>query len=233
MEIPMSCMDETLPVLSDTVTPPIVRGTADLTSFAYEGNDYDDLIERIGQSGGDPRAQCYDTSIAAQLAFRRSQGLNLQDEALETSQLYRVGSASDRALRLLALVGPGDLMTNTPLDFLTNYLDVRLDLLYILPDRPLPAVIPDHDIAFFALGEADPATLARLRSLFAAWPRPALNDPQFLPVLDRDILSRSLAGVPGICSPTAVAVTRAELDIHLSPATQSRVLPSRAACIPV
>jgi Large polyvalent protein-associated domain 3 len=118
-------------------------------------------------------------------------------------------------LRLLALAGPGDLMTNTPLDFLTNYLNVRLDLLYVLPDRPLPPVIPDHDIAFFALGEADPPTLARLCRLHAAWPRPAMNNPRFLPALERETLSRSLAGVPGVCSPAAVAVTRAALDEHL------------------
>ena len=211
----MSRVDETLPVLSDTFMPPIVRGVADLTTFAYQGNDYDSLIERIGGSDGDHRANGFDTAIAAQLAFRRSQGLNLQDEVLETCQVFRVGHASDNALRLLALMGPGDLMTNTPLDFLTNDLDVRLDLLYLLPDRPLPSVIPDHDIAFFALSEADPPTLARLCALFAAWPRPALNNPGFLPALERDALSRSLAGVPGICSPTAIAVSRAALEGYL------------------
>jgi hypothetical protein len=115
----------------------------------------------------------------------------------------------------MALVGPGDLMTNTPLDFLTNYLNVRLDLLYVLPDRPLPSVIPDHDVAFFALGELDAATLVRLCRLYAMWPRPALNNPRFLPVLRRDALSRSLRGVPGLCSPTAVAVSRVALDNHL------------------
>jgi hypothetical protein len=116
----------------------------------------------------------------------------------------------------LALVGPGDLMTNTPLDFLTNHLNVRLDLLYVLPERGLPPVIPDHEVAFFAIGEADPSTLVRLRQLYAAWPRPALNDPHFLPVLERDALSRCLAGVPGLCSPAAVAVSRAALDDHLA-----------------
>ena len=106
-------------------------------------------------------------------------------------------------------------MTNAPLDFLTNDLDVRLDLLYVLPGRPLPTVIPDHDVAFFAQGEADPVTLARLSALFAAWPRPALNNPGYLPAMERDTLSRSLANHPGICSPTAVAVNRPALEIHL------------------
>jgi hypothetical protein len=218
MEAAMSRMDETLPVLSDAIMPPVVRGTADLTTFAYQGHDYDGLIERIGQSSDDPLAQRYDAAIAAQLAFRRSQGLNLQDEVLAEAQLFRVGHASDHALRLLAIVGPGDLMTNTPLDFLTNYLDVRLDLLYLLPGRPLPDMIPDHDVAFFAQSEADCATLSRLCALHAAWPRPTLNHPKYLPAMERDTLSRSLAGVPGICSPTAVAVTRAALEASLQTA---------------
>lgn len=181
----MSFMDQAIPVLSDTLVPPIVCGTADLTGFAYRGNGYEALMARIDRSSGcnppevEEAAQTYDAAIAAQLAFRRSEGLNLLDAALVASQLYRIGGAPAGALRLLALAGPGDLMTNTPLDFLTNYLNVRLDLLYVLPDRPLPPVIPDHDVAFFAFGEADPAALARHRRLYAMWPRPALNDPGF------------------------------------------------------
>jgi hypothetical protein len=215
----MSFMDQTVPTLSDKLQPPCVLGTADLTSFAYQGAGYEALMERIHRHGGenaDEAARAYDAAIAAQLAFRRAEGLNLQDAALAASHLYRIaGSDGSSPLRLLALVGPGDLMTNTPLDFLTNSLNVRLDLLYLLPDCPLPAVIPDHDVAFFALGETDQSTLARMRRLYAAWPRPTLNDPRFLPAMERDTLSRSLAGVSGVCSPTAAAVTRLDLERHL------------------
>jgi hypothetical protein len=248
----MSFLDQAIPVLSDAIVPPVVRGTGDLTDFAYQGNDYDALMQRVDSAAANnpaaaEAAQIYDAAIAAQLAFRRADGLSLQDAALEQSQIYRIGDPSGGALRppahgvlrppahgvsrppahgvlrppahgvlrLLALAGPGDLMTNTPLDFLTNHLNVRLDVLYMLPDRPLPPVIPDHDLAFFSLSEADPATLSRLRRLYAIWPRPALNDPRFLPAMERDNLSRSLAGVPGLCSPTAVATTRTALDQHL------------------
>ena len=213
----MLLVDEALPTLDDAMTPPLVHGIADLTTFAYHGNDHDSVIERIGDPG-DETARLYDTAIAYQLDFRRAEGLNLQDEVLDRAQVFRVQgrAASPSALRLLALVGPGELMVNTPLDFLTNDLDVRLDLLYVLPGRPLPPVIPDHDIAFFALGEIDAAMRRRLQALFDNWPRPALNNPRFLPALERDALSRSLAGVASIRSPVAVAVTRPMLDKHLS-----------------
>jgi hypothetical protein len=221
----MSFVDQAIPVLSDTFQPPAVRGTADLTNFAYQGNGYDALMERIERSlvcnstAADEMARTYDAAIVAQLSFRRSEGLDLQDAALLASQVYRIGGAPEGALRLLALVGPGDLMTNTPLDFITNHLNVRLDLLYVLPDQPLPPVIPDHDVAFFALGEPDPATLLRLSRLYPTWPRPALNNPEFLPVLQRDVLPERLCDVPGVCSPPTIAISRATLDDHLESGT--------------
>jgi hypothetical protein len=151
----MLAFDEAIPTLSDTLVPPTIRGTGDLTTFAYQGNGCEALLERIGPEI-DPAAYLYDRSLASQLAFRRAEGMLLQSAALEAAQIYRTGTSPEGALRLLALVSPGDLMTNTPLDFLTNHLNVRLDLLYLLPGRPLPASIPDHDIVFFAVGEADP-----------------------------------------------------------------------------
>jgi hypothetical protein len=210
----MSFIDAAIPTLSDTLVPPTVRGTADLTAFAYQGNGYEALLERIGREV-DPAAHLYDRSLASQLAFRRAEGLLLQDAALEANQIYRIGVVPDGALRLLAVVSPGDLMTNIPLDFITNHLNVRLDLLYLLPDRPLPASIPDHDIAFFAVGEADPPEVDRLRRLFARWPRPALNNPNVLPALERDTLAGSLAGFPGLCVPCTVAVDRLALEAHI------------------
>jgi hypothetical protein len=211
---PTSLFDEALPTLCDTLVPPIIRGTGDLTTFAYQGNGYEALLERIGAEV-DHAAYLYDRSLASQLAFRRAEGMSLQSAALEAAQIYRVGTSPPGALRLLALVSPGDLMTNTPLDFLTNHLNVRLDLLYVIPGRPLPVSIPDHDIAFFAVGEADPPELDRLRDLFARWPRPVLNNPNVLPSLQRDTLAASLADVPGLCSPHTAAVDRLALDAHI------------------
>jgi hypothetical protein len=218
----MSFADESLPALSDHLAPPIVRGIADLTTAAYSSGGLVSFVQTWRPDFGIPpsaeeTAQIYDASIAFQLAFRRAAGLTLQHCALAESQVYRIAgyAAGPRPLRLLTLVGPGDLMNNTPLDFVTNGLNIRHDLLYIQPDRPLPPIIPDHDIAFFGLGVATPDTLARLCALYSNWPRPVLNDPGFLPMLERDTLSRSLAGIPGLCSPVAVAVNRAALDRHL------------------
>jgi len=205
---------EPIPRLSETVEPPVVAGTAALSTAAARGAGFEVLSSLVGQQDKEAAARLYDMAIVYQLSFRRAEGLGLQDDALASSWLFRVRreNPAPADLRLLALMAPGDLMTNTPLDFITNHLNVRLDLLFLLPDEALPAVVPDHDAMFFAVGEADDATLARLRRLFRAWPRPVLNDPGLLPALERDTLAGSLTGAPGLCSPSAVAVSRATLD---------------------
>jgi hypothetical protein len=202
-----------IPRLNDACDPPAVIGMATLTTAAFHGAAPDALAGMIERLDTDPIARLHDTSIACQLAFRRTEALRLQAEALAASQLFRVRGESRRSagVRLIALMAPGDLMVNTPLDFITNYLDVRLDLLFLMPDRGLPTIIPDHDVMFFAVSESDADILAHMSRLFTSWPRPVLNDPKFLPALARDRLARSLVGVPSICSPPTVAVGRNEL----------------------
>src|SRR6185437_13334778 len=137
---------------------------------------------------------------------------------LDRTPLFRLQRDLPQAepIRLLAVVGPGDLMVNTPIDFLTNHLNVRLDLLHVLPGKPMPAIVPDHDVAFFAYSDPDAAMQQRLAGLYRAWPRPVLNDPRFLPGVARDVLSRSLAGVASIRSPETASVTRDVLQAHLT-----------------
>ena len=209
---------ERLPRLDDGVVPPSILGTAELSHAAAQGAGPEDLAGLIAAADKHPAAIAYDTSVSYQLGFRRAEGLDFQDDALAASPLFRVrGSAGGTArLRLLALLTPGDLMVNAPLDFITNHLDVRLDLLYLLPDQELPATVPDHDIALIASSEPDTAAAARLQHLFAAWPRPVLNDPRFLPRLARDTLAHLLCRIPTIYSPAAAAIGRAQLDGHLA-----------------
>ncbi len=205
----MSSPDQ-LPALTEACVPPTVLGTAALAALAFRGVGYSALMEHVARCGTEAAAPGYDRAIACELSFSREQALALQRQALDHGTLYRVAGqpAGGRQLRMLALVAPGDLMVNTPLDFVTAHADIRLDLLYLLPGQKLPAAIPEHDVAFFAVSEADEEAQARLCHLFHAWPRPALNDPSHLDVLTRDALPRRLAGVPGVCSPPAVVVSR-------------------------
>ena len=212
-----------VPRLLPDLNPPLIHGTAELTKRCFGGQDFDSLlafVERSAASLGDAAAQLLDAACVMQLGFRRERALQLQAQALQHCRVFRVaGGRADAAppLRLLALVAPGDLMVNTPLDFITGEVNVRLDLLYVVPGLPLPAAVPDHDAAFFAVSESDPDTLDRLRPLYAAWPRPVLNDPAQIARLSRDGLSRGLAGLDAICSPATVRVEREQVKAWAGP----------------
>ncbi len=198
-------------VLSDGLVPPSVLGTAMLTAAAYRGVPLDELGRLIVDVDRHPAARSFDQSILRQLARHPEDAMGLQRIALDRSVLFRVDAARRAEIRLLAIMAPGDLMVNTPLDFITTHLDVQLDILFLVPGRPLPAVLPDHDIAFMAISEADPAMLLRLRHLCALWPRPILNHPVALPALARTRLPGLLADVPGLYCPPAVEVNLSHL----------------------
>lgn len=198
-------------VLSGGLVPPSVLGTAMLTAAAYRGVPLDELGRLIVDVDQHPAARSFDQSILHQLAHHPEDAMGLQRIALDRSVLFRVDAGRRAAIRLLAIMAPGDLMVNTPLDFITTHLDVQLDILFLMPGRPLPAVLPDHDIAFMAISEADPAMLLRLRHLCAMWPRPVLNHPVALPALARTRLPAVLADIPGLYCPPAVAVSLSHL----------------------
>ena len=212
-----------IPRVLPGLAPPLIHGTAALTKRVFGGEDFGTLlasIERPVSSIDEGAARLLDASCVLQLGFRRERALQLQAQALQHCQVFRVARAHPAAappLRLLALVAPGDLMVNTPLDFITGEVNVELTLLYVVPGLPLPAALPDHDAAFFAVSESDPEMLDRLRPLYAAWPRPVLNDPAQTARLGRDELSRGLAGLDAICSPPTIRAKRAEVEVWAGP----------------
>ena len=81
--------------------------------------------------------------------------LGMQQKAISHQKIFRLTNPTQPSLRLLGLVGPGDMYENTPLDFLIENTNIRLDLLYLTPHEDFPDEIPDHDVAFVALGESE------------------------------------------------------------------------------
>src|SRR4051812_34919894 len=134
-------------------------GLARLSKMVFDGVDLRPLwSELIGRYvyHQDDAAALLDLAILEQLFGNLDVGLARQTEALRLCRLYRspfTGSAP--ALRLLAFAAPGDLGTNTPLEFLLEGSAVELHTLYVVPGLPLPADIPEHDVALVAAGESD------------------------------------------------------------------------------
>jgi len=221
--------DEELPILSERVDPPVIGGAAPLAALVADGVPVEQLIAGLsGPFAGDADmlAAAYDTAVLAFLSARRDLGMALQHDVLANCRLFRVaggpGRLADRPpLRVLAFAAPGDLQMNMPIEFITHHLNVRLDVLFVLPQQKLPAVLPEHDVAICIISDSDPDALMRLVPLLARWPRPVLNNPGNVAAgriedLTRDGIARLFADAAGIMAPATVWRTRGEIAEFLT-----------------
>ena len=201
---------------AETSTSPI--GVARLSKMQFDGADLRPLWRLlIGKYIVLPliAAVLLVLAVLEQLFGERESGCERQAEALKLRRVYRASfGAAPASLRLLAFAVPGDIGANTPLEFLLDGSGVELFTLYIVPGEPLPEPLPDHDVAFVAIGEADGHRLAldTVERLTAAWPRPVLNRPDRIALLARERLHSLLASVPGILIPVTARLERARLE---------------------
>jgi glutathione synthase/RimK-type ligase-like ATP-grasp enzyme len=196
------------------VAPEPLLGFAALMRMTFAGGDVDALasrlIDRVNRDPVDANAML-DLSTLLQLRFRPALGLAMQAQALDVQRLYHLGAAADVAnIRLLALMAPGDLMANTPLDCLLEGSAVALDILYVCPEEPLPETLPAHDLVFVGVGEPDRnrAVLKKVAAVLELTSRPVLNPPDRALLLGRDSACELLRGSPGISMPVTARATR-------------------------
>jgi hypothetical protein len=199
----------------NTAASPI--GVAKLSKMQFDGTDLTPLWrELIGKYIHEPddAAALLDLAVIEQLFGDREAGCARQADALKLCRIYRSpfpGAAP--SLRLLAFAVPGDIGANTPLEFLLEGSDVELHTLYLVPGEPIPAAVPQHDIAFVAIGEADDHRIAldTIETLMASWPRPVLNRPDRIALLSRERLHGLLATAPALVIPATTRLDRASL----------------------
>ncbi|HZV66603.1 MAG TPA: RimK family alpha-L-glutamate ligase [Telluria sp.] len=156
-----------------------------------------------------------DCSTVLQLTGDREVALAMQAEAVRIQPLYSLpANRPEPGLRLLVIMGLGDLMTNTPIEFLVEDSDVALDLLYLTADAPWPEIVPEHDVMLVAMAESDAnqPLLQELARFVEGWPRPVINPPERIAVLTRDGVCAALAGIPGVEMPRTVRIDRATLQ---------------------
>ena len=144
-------------------------------------------------------------SLLYQLAGQKENGMACLEAGLHYANAFRQ-PVKGATLRLLAICARGDLMTNTPVELLVEGQPVEVIRLYVDALGELPDACPDHDVAIFAIGEADEtrSALERMRGLSTLWPRPMLNDPLAILDLSRDRLWRKLGDIPGLVIPPTV-----------------------------
>ncbi len=208
-------------------------GLPALMTLAFNGGDLspvgDALVSRIKEDARDANA-LLDLAIIMIMRGDPKLAQAMQALAIQTQPVFHYSRpAMPVKIRALAVLGPGDLMANSPFEFLIENQPVALDLLYITLTQGLPKQIPDHDVLIVAIGESDAnqALLAYLDKELALWPRPVINRPAAIGRLSRDITCAQLAPIPGVLMPAAMRVTRAELEECCRPGELARPLSSQ------
>jgi hypothetical protein len=208
------------PVLSndwDKVCTPRM-GVAQLTQMAFARQDLRALWHELMDTATDDVAGSgtgMDLSVISQLLGDQPTGLAIQNDTLALQRLYRSPCKAQKpGLRVLALAAVMDIGGNTPLEFLLDGSDIELATFYVVPGMPLPAVLPDHDVAIVVAPDGDTAqaSMQLIEQLIAAWPRPVLNVPAGIGVLDRDRLYRRLQGIAGLEIPHTARASRDQLQ---------------------
>jgi hypothetical protein len=193
-----------------------VIGLARLGRMVFEGVDvvpvWDRLMART-RAAPDDAGAIMDLATLLLLSGQGESGLGVQAEALAMQKVFRRAADDASALKLLAIVTPGDLMANTPLDFLLEGANVELISLYVEPGA---AVLepPAHDVAFLAIGEseANRAALDAIEPRLTRWPRPVLNGKAArIRALTRDGVAQAMAGASAVLAPAAARLSRDDL----------------------
>lgn len=187
-------------------------------TLAFSGADLAPLGARLlerARTHPDDANTLMDLSTVLQLMGKPEIALTVQAQALAMQRLYHLPAATGKTgIRLLAIMGPGDFMTNTPIDFLLQGSDVALDMVYTRPGGELPQSLPEHDVVFVAIGESDEnlPLLAEIVRRLKDWPRPVLNRPEAAAGLARDDAYRRLHSAPGIAMPITARIARQTLE---------------------
>ena len=184
------------------------------------------LYERVKANPMDANA-LLDIAIYLILRGETKVALSMQAIALKTQQIYHYKRPAIPAkLRVLALLGPGDLMANSPFEFLIENQAIALDLMYITPTLGLPESIPEHDVLLVAISESDDnqLLLAQATSYLNHWPRPVINHPSRISQLSRDSSCAKLSHLPGVVMPPAKRVARTTLEACCRPTDSAALL---------
>ncbi len=184
-----------------------VRGAAALSKAALSGANLLELgAEFHARATSDPEdsGALMDLSTVLYLIGDSATANAVQTVALREKRLYRLDTVTtEHGPRLLVIMAPGDPAANTPIDYLVFDSDVRVDFLYVVPGLPPSTSLPDCDVVFVAIGEADETRQARqlAEAMLHTARVPVLNPAKRIAAVARDQASELLCTVPGAVVP--------------------------------
>lgn len=210
-------------IFSDTLPLPPeggfqAQGLARLLRRSFAGEDLRGYAQTlIGQaSRSDDAYLLLELSLALLLSFQREAALKVLDQAIKIRPIYQLQRSSKARLRVLMIKTPGDLMANTPLECILENQPVDLDVVYVTRQHLLPDTLPEHDLVFVAIAEAEAHVplLTELDRQLQDHPRPVLNRPAAIPALARDHASKLLSSIPNLYMPRVDACDRQDLALR-------------------
>ena len=210
-------MTETVTTPQQTAVPWI--GLPDLLRMSMKGIDLAPLGSRLieyARQRSDAAEAMLDLSIIFQLRGNPAFGLAMQREALNIRRVFSFPAHREPvSLRLAVIVGPGDMMANSPVEFLLEHSQIAFDLVYVCAEDGALPELPPHDAVFVAVAESSENRLLldKLALWLQHWTAPVFNRPEAIRRLSRDQVSVLLGGISGIELPRTVRVTRADLEL--------------------
>jgi glutathione synthase/RimK-type ligase-like ATP-grasp enzyme len=196
-------------------------GFAGITRLLTTGVDFSELgpqlQDRVARNSQDACAllDLATLLILTQEPANRVPAFQAQQSALKLRRIYPLPVGAPTAtLRLMILMAPGDMTSNTPVDCLLLDSDVAMTLVYVLPGEALPQPLPEHDAVMVAIGESDENNpiLTQLEKLAGATNKPVINLPARIKLLTRDHVAQQLRNAPGIEMPATARVDRLSLE---------------------
>jgi len=193
-------------------------GLARLTTRAFEGEDLNPLAQQLVariQACSDDAAACMDLATIYFLYHESEMAMQWQRQAIEMQARYSfLCEPQEPALRVLAMVGPGGLMDNLPLEFLLEGSAIALDLHYMLVGSALPQDLLAYDLVMVAVGESDTnsALLEQLGVQLHDCPVAVINRAECVMQTTREAAAARLQPVSEIDMPMSVRLSRTELQ---------------------
>ncbi len=177
----------------------------------------DELAGLVNIAANDPDGANSLMSLSAIFHFTGNpeMGLELQAKALNLRQHFHLSRQNNQTeICLLAIMRPGGMMDNTPLDFLLDHPCVAVDLLFVSTDLPVPTALPDHDLIFIGISQSEhnQPLLKLVENLIKLSSRPILNTPERITRLSRDSVSAMLQHTPDIEIPVTKRISRSDLQ---------------------
>lgn len=198
--------------------PYLITGKAPIVRAIYEKRDiaplWNQLLARASTDLTDAAA-FMDASIVLHTVGEPEKAVISQKAALELSRQYRIQNGRGTGLNILVFMTAGDFMANTPIEFLLEQSDTNLLLYYIDADTKELTDIPDHDVAFVAIGEstANLPVLENVERLLRDWSGPIVNNaPRAIMDLSRDGVADAFKDERAVLAPATVRVTRDALQ---------------------